>query len=160
MFYQRLVVSSLSPVLWLTRGFFFRQEADHAADSGIRAAALSASILLELPTTGIANDGAKEWLESLMRPDNDRHSERQFDLKSLFCYGEADIVTKFKVENTGRAGIRNSCSQIVPAGGAGTGTAAARIIDFRKRSGLSQMATSLWPATPASPTGRRSAGSR
>lgn len=37
--------------------------------------------------------GAQEkWLESLMRPDNDRHSERQFDLKSLFCYGEADIV--------------------------------------------------------------------
>jgi hypothetical protein len=33
-----------------------------------------------------------KWLESLMRPDNDRHSERQFDLKSLFCYGEADIV--------------------------------------------------------------------
>jgi hypothetical protein len=31
-----------------------------------------------------------------MRPDNDRHSERQFDLKSFFCYGEADIVRQIQ----------------------------------------------------------------
>jgi hypothetical protein len=71
--------------------------------AGLCAAALAASSLIELPTIGSAHDGAhKEWLESLMRPDNDRHPERQFDPKSLFCCGEADIVkTKFKVENTG-----------------------------------------------------------
>ena len=70
---------------------------------------MSASILLELPTTGIAHDGAhKEWLESLMRPDNDRHSERQFDLKSLFCYGEADIIrqnSKSKTQGVLASGI-------------------------------------------------------
>ena len=39
--------------------------------SALRAAALAATILLELPTTGIAHDGAhKEWLKSLVRPDN------------------------------------------------------------------------------------------
>lgn len=71
--------------------------------TGLRAAAFAAAILLELPTAGIAHDGAhKEWLKSLRRPDNDRYPERQFDEKSLFCCGEADIVkTKFKVESTG-----------------------------------------------------------
>jgi hypothetical protein len=71
--------------------------------TGLRAAALAATIFLELPTTGIAHDGAhKEWLKSLMRPDNYQHPERRHDPKSLFCCGEADIVnTKFKVENTG-----------------------------------------------------------
>jgi hypothetical protein len=71
----------------------------------LRAAALSAAAFLVLPPgcASLAHDGPhKEWLESLLRPDNDRHPERQHDRKSLFCCGEADIVkTKFKVENTG-----------------------------------------------------------
>jgi len=71
--------------------------------AGFRVAALATAIFLGLQTIGLAHDGPhREWLESLMRPDNDRHPERQHDRKSLFCCGEADIVkTKFKVENTG-----------------------------------------------------------
>jgi hypothetical protein len=71
--------------------------------AGVRVAALVTAIFLGLPTIGLAHDGPdREWLERLMRPDNDRHPERQHDRKSLFCCGEADIVkTKFKVENTG-----------------------------------------------------------
>jgi hypothetical protein len=67
-----------------------------------RAAMLAAAVCLVLQTAGLAHDGPhKQWLESLMRPDNDRHPERLADRKSLFCCGEADIVkTKFKVENT------------------------------------------------------------
>ena len=42
----------------------------------------------------------KKWLESLERPDNGKHPERQLDPKSLSCCGVGDTVkTKFKVEN-------------------------------------------------------------
>jgi hypothetical protein len=70
--------------------------------TGLHAATLAAAVCLAPATTGLAHDGPhKEWLESLLRPDNYRHPERQLDRKSLFCCGEADIVkTKFKVENT------------------------------------------------------------
>jgi hypothetical protein len=41
----------------------------------------------------------KQWFQSLQRPDNDRHPERQMDPKSLSCCGAADVVkTRFKVE--------------------------------------------------------------
>jgi len=44
----------------------------------------------------------KEWFQKLQRPDNDKHPERSFDHKSLFCCGAADVVkTKFKVESNG-----------------------------------------------------------
>ena len=44
----------------------------------------------------------KQWLESLQRPDNDQHSYRRSDPKSLSCCGAGDTVqTKFKVENAG-----------------------------------------------------------
>jgi hypothetical protein len=44
----------------------------------------------------------KEWFQSLRRPDNDQHPERQLDGKSLFCCGAADVVkTRFKVESAG-----------------------------------------------------------
>ena len=71
--------------------------------TGLVAAVSAAAVHLALLTNGVAHDGPhKEWLESLQRPDNDRHPSRQSDRKSLFCCGEADIVkTKFKVENTG-----------------------------------------------------------
>jgi hypothetical protein len=40
----------------------------------------------------------KEWFQSLERPDNDKHPER--DEKSRSCCGAADVVkTKFKVES-------------------------------------------------------------
>jgi hypothetical protein len=39
------------------------------------------------------------WFQNLQRPDNNQHSYRQSDPKSLFCCGVADTVkTKFKVE--------------------------------------------------------------
>jgi hypothetical protein len=44
----------------------------------------------------------KRWFESLQRPDNHLHPERQLDHKSLFCCGAADVVkTKFKIEPSG-----------------------------------------------------------
>ena len=69
---------------------------------GFRAAIAAASILA-LQNPSLAHDGPlKHWLESLRRPDNDRHPSRQLDPKSLFCCGEADIVkTQFRVESTG-----------------------------------------------------------
>jgi hypothetical protein len=61
--------------------------------AGFRVAALAAGVFLGLQTIGLAHDGPhRAWLERLMRPDNDRHPERQHDRKSLFCCGEADIV--------------------------------------------------------------------
>lgn|SRR5262245_66301585 len=71
--------------------------------ASLRAALCVASINCMLPSASIAHDGPhQQWLESLMRPDNERHPERQSDRKSLFCCGEADIVkTKFKVEDAG-----------------------------------------------------------
>lgn len=44
----------------------------------------------------------KDWFQSLRRPDNHQHPERQLDSKSLFCCGAADVVkTRFKVESAG-----------------------------------------------------------
>jgi hypothetical protein len=82
---------------------FRHHQGDVIMLSGLRAAALAAVIVLELPAPGLVHDGPhKKWLEGLLRPDNNRHPERQSDPKSLFCCGEADIVkTKFKVVNTG-----------------------------------------------------------
>src|SRR5262245_37124130 len=70
---------------------------------GLGAAVWAATVYLALISNGAAHDGPrKDWLEGLLRPDNDRHPERQLDPKSLYCCGEADIVTtKFKVENAG-----------------------------------------------------------
>ena len=68
------------------------------------AAVVAATMLLALPSTTIAGgewpDGPnKKWFQSLQRPDNDKHPERQLDSKSLSCWGIADTVkTKFKVE--------------------------------------------------------------
>jgi hypothetical protein len=96
-------VSSFEPrVVTSSSGPFFDDELVMLLTAGLRTA-LVAAILLALPMTGIAHDGAhKEWLKSLMRPDNHRYPERGHDRKSLFCCGEADVVkTKFKVENTG-----------------------------------------------------------
>jgi hypothetical protein len=45
-------------------------------------------------------DGSnKAWFQNLQRPDNNQHTQRQSDPKSLFCCGIAYTVkTKFKVE--------------------------------------------------------------
>jgi hypothetical protein len=70
--------------------------------TALAAAMLAAAICVAFPTSAPSHDGPhKQWLESLMRPDNDRHPQRQLDRKSLFCCGEADIVRmKFRVANT------------------------------------------------------------
>jgi hypothetical protein len=64
---------------------------------------VAAFLALHAGCRGLAHEGPhKEWLESLLRPDNHTHPERQSDRKSLFCCGEADIVkTRFRVENNG-----------------------------------------------------------
>ena len=73
----------------------------------VTAAGLAAGVLLVFSNPAVAGkewpDGPnKKWLESLERPDNGKHPERQLDPKSLSCCGAGDTVkTKFKVENTG-----------------------------------------------------------
>jgi hypothetical protein len=70
----------------------------------LSSAALVASVLSSAAfPRGEWPDGPnKQWFESLQRPDNDKHPERQIDPKSLSCCGVGDTVqTKFKVENTG-----------------------------------------------------------
>jgi hypothetical protein len=72
--------------------------------SGARpgAAILGASLLVVLAGAAGAHDPGephKSWFESLQRPDNHLHPERNTDHKSLYCCGAADIVkTKFMVE--------------------------------------------------------------
>jgi hypothetical protein len=65
----------------------------------------------------------KEWFESLLRPDNHLHPERNVDPKSLYCCGAADVVkTRFKVEiaggsypeDTWYAWLGNSWTKIPP----------------------------------------------
>ena len=79
----------------------------------LRAAGLAAGVLLVFSIPAHARgewpDGPnKQWLESLERPDNGKHTERQLDPKSLSCCGAGDTVkTKFKVENTG--GLSRRC---------------------------------------------------
>ena len=72
--------------------------------SGARlgAAILGASLLVVLAGAAGAHEPGephKSWFESLQRPDNHLHPERNADRKSLYCCGAADIVkTKFMVE--------------------------------------------------------------
>jgi hypothetical protein len=67
-------------------------------------AVVAATMLLGPSSVAVAGgewpDGPnKQWFQSLERPDNHKHPERQLDRKSLFCCGIADTVkTKFKVE--------------------------------------------------------------
>jgi hypothetical protein len=75
--------------------------------SATRAAILAVAIAIALPTSVAAHGDWPEgphrhWFEGLQRPDNHLHPYRQFDQKSLFCCGAADVVkTRFKVENAG-----------------------------------------------------------
>ena len=66
------------------------------------AAILGASLLIVLAGAAGAHEPGephKSWFESLQRPDNHLHPERNSDRKSLYCCGAADIVkTKFMVE--------------------------------------------------------------
>ena len=78
-----------------------------AARSATRAAILAVAIAIAFPTSVAAHGDWPEgphrhWFEGLQRPDNHLHPYRQFDQKSLFCCGAADVVkTRFKVENAG-----------------------------------------------------------
>ena len=78
-----------------------------AAPSATRAAILAVAIAIAFPTSVAAHGDWPEgphrhWFEGLQRPDNHLHPYRQFDQKSLFCCGAADVVkTRFKVENAG-----------------------------------------------------------
>ncbi len=71
-------------------------------DARLGAAILGASLLAVLPSAAPAHEPGephKSWFESLQRPDNHLHPERNADRKSLYCCGAADIVkTKFMVE--------------------------------------------------------------
>jgi hypothetical protein len=75
--------------------------------SATRAAILAVAIAIAFPTSVAAHGDWPEgphrhWFEGLQRPDNHLHPYRQFDQKSLFCCGAADVVkTRFKVENAG-----------------------------------------------------------
>ena len=66
------------------------------------AAIVGASLLVVLAGAAGAHgpgEPHKNWFESLQRPDNHLHPERNTDRKSLYCCGAADIVkTKFMVE--------------------------------------------------------------
>jgi hypothetical protein len=66
------------------------------------AAIVGASLLVVLAGAAGAHgpgEPHKNWFESLQRPDNHLHPERNTDHKSLYCCGAADIVkTKFMVE--------------------------------------------------------------
>ena len=65
------------------------------------------AIAIAFPTSVAAHGDWPEgphrhWFEGFQRPDNHLHPYRQFDQKSLFCCGAADVVkTRFKVENAG-----------------------------------------------------------
>ena len=71
-------------------------------DARLGAAILGASLLVALAGAAGAHEPGephKSWFESLQRPDNHLHPERNADRKSLYCCGAADIVkTKFMVE--------------------------------------------------------------
>jgi hypothetical protein len=63
-------------------------------------AALSISATNPAVAHGDWPDGPhKRWFETLQRPDNHLHPQRQLDPKSLYCCGAADVVkTRFRVE--------------------------------------------------------------
>ena len=69
------------------------------------AAILAAGLLAVLAGAACAHgpdEPHKSWFESLERPDNHLHPERNSDRKSLYCCGAADIVkTRFMVEPGG-----------------------------------------------------------
>ena len=68
----------------------------------LSAAILGASLFVVFPSVPFAHELGephKNWFESLQRPDNQLHPARNWDRKSLYCCGAADIVkTKFIVE--------------------------------------------------------------
>ena len=74
-----------------------------AARVATRAAISAVAIAIAFPTSVAAHSDWPEgphrhWFEGLQRPDNHLHPYRQFDQKSLFCCGAADVVkTRFKV---------------------------------------------------------------
>ena len=71
-------------------------------DARLGAAILGSGLLVVLAGAAPAHEPGephKSWFESLQRPDNHLHPERNTDHKSLYCCGAADIVkTKFMVE--------------------------------------------------------------